>query len=396
MLIIAVVIAGIGAWGFFLYPYYLENQRYLPVVDPSQAYMLSNGTLYLGVYNSWTQSVSINSVQVAQLPGTETRGTYSLVDNPNSGLQDGSVKILCCLGSGDDQVVAKSTEWVGGGKVPAGGVALLRFHPPSSTPGATGSYFLAIGSQWFPSSNLGTFTSLVNVNDTLPNSVPVHAVVFPNESMRIGLVTTGSRVLGPKAQVSFPALWIPHPLSANYSVTALGVDWYQLTGGSSLPPFMRLSENLGAPVPQYSTRTSFIIRGITTQPLNFTEDMVTQLPPIIAPTAPSAGSTSSSDRYTSSYGVRWQLPLNGTSTYKLPLILYGGAYWINSSEGIQVLLGSMRLTSPSSFNSTYFNGEIVVTLIHPGKSGTMDIVLEYGPPFQMAQTRVIAGNTVNP
>ena len=398
LLIAAITVAGLDAWQFFLHPNYLESQRYPSVVDPSQAYMMPNGTLYLGVYNSWTQPVSLDSVQVARLPGVETPGMYSLVDYTNSAaacILDGSVEIHCCAGGGNEQVVAKSTGWGGGGEVPAGGGALLRFHPPSSSaPGAAGSYFLAIGSQWFPSSNLGTFTTTIDVNNTLPSFVPIHAVVYPNESMRVGIVSTGEQGVANQAEVFFTGLLIHRPVNADYSVVGLGGNWYRLAGGSALPPYMLVSENSAANPNsfEYLPQTSFTIQGMTDTPLNFTESMVTQVPPIVAPTAQMQAGSSSAGSYTSSYGVQWQIPLNGSSTYEVPITIYGGTYWIDASEGITAEIGTATVLPTASFNSTFYCGIMTITVDSAQKGGSLSVTLGYGIHFQLSQTTT--SNTV--
>jgi hypothetical protein len=388
-LLILVAFAGIAL--FLFYPALMTGQNYPGVVDPTQAYLFSNGTMYLSVYNSWSKSILMSSVQVAFLSSAEAQNVYSVVNHPNSNLGDGSIRILCCTDNGASETRAQSATWTGGGNVSAGGVALLRFRPPLLlTLNKDERYYVAVGSEWFPSTNLEPFVVQETLNDSLPSSVPVRAIVYPNETMRIGVVNTEPIGTSEAARVTFNPLSSPsRPYNASYTATYLGNHWYRLSGGGNLPPYMPLALN---GIDQDSV--AFVVDGLTTAPLSFEAKIVTQIPPIIAPTASGALSSWISGMDTQSYSVQWQFPLNGTRTYQMPLTLCGGRYWINATEGIELKVANVTLTSPGTFDTSYYDGKANVTLLSPhNPNGTLDITMSFGGPSQMPSMKVTSGVT---
>ncbi|MGD0396157.1 MAG: hypothetical protein ABSB26_04520 [Nitrososphaerales archaeon] len=388
-LFILVVFAGIAL--FLFYPLLTTGQSYPGVVDPAQAYLLSNGTMYLSVYNSWSKSVLMSSVQVAFLSSAGAQNLYFVVNHPNSNLGDGSVRILCCTDNGASELMAQSATWTGGGNVSAGGVALLRFRPPLLLTLFKGErYYVAVGSEWFPSTNLEPFVVQETLNDSLPSSVPVRAIVYPNETMRIGMVNTGPIGTGETARVTFyPLSSASRPLNASYTATYLGDHWYRLSGGGNLPPYMPLALS---GIDQDSV--ALVVDGLTTVPLSFEAKIVTQVIPIIAPTEAGASSSWSSGEDTQSFSVLWQFPLNGTMTYQMPLTLYGGRYSINATEGIELKVANATLTSPGTFDTSYYDGKATVTLLSPhNRNGTLDVTMSFGEPSQMVSVKVISGGT---
>lgn len=388
-LVILIAFAGIAL--FLFYPALMTGQSYPGVVDPAQAYLFSNGTMYLSVYNSWSKSILMNSVQVAFLSSAGTQNLYSVVNHPNSNLGDGSVRILCCTDNGASETEAKSATWTGGGNVSAGGVALLRFRPPLLlTLNENERYYVAVGSEWFYSTNLEPFVVQETLNDSLPSSVPVRAIVYPNETMRIGVVNTEPIGTSEAARVTFYPLNSPsRPLNASYTATYVGGYWYRLSGGGNLPPYMPLAlEGI------HQDLVAIVVDGLTTAPLSFEAKIVTQVIPIIAPTESGASSSWTSGMDTQSYSVQWQFPLNGTRTYQMPLTLYGGRYWINATEGIELKVANVTLTSPGTFSTSYYDGKASVTLLSPhNPNGTLDVTMSFGGPSQMGSTKVISGVT---
>jgi hypothetical protein len=381
--VVVVVLGAAAIAALVIYPSLQANQTYPEAIHPAEAFLLPNGTLYLSVFNSLDKSVSVDSLQVALLSSAEAADAYSMEFPSNNGLGAGSVKILCCVGMGEGQTITESATWKGGGTVPSGGVALLRFQPSSSLNlNQYEAYYVAVGDEYFPSVNLEPFTAQVITNETLPSAIPVHAVVYPNETMNIALIGTGQAEIHPSAKVSF--YW---PVRANesYRVTPLGGFWYRLTGGQNLPPYMPLTT-----LPNDES-VYFTIYNMTSKPLSFSEGFISQIPPIVAPSASFTGSSWGSFRRsnTAGYEVEWQLPLNGTRSYDIPVTLYGGDYRVNSSARIELSIGNLTLTSPGTFNSSYFSGIMTATLQAPqSKSGSLLISLAFGPPFQMGQTEV--------
>ena len=388
-LLILIAFAGIAL--FLFYPALMTGQSYPGVVDPAQAYLFSNGTMYLSVYNSWSKSILMSSVQVAFLSSPGEQNLYFVVNHPNSNLGDGSVRILCCTDNGASETEAQSATWTGGGNVSAGGVALLRFRPPLLlTLNKDERYYVAVGSEWFYSTNLEPFVVQETLNDSLPSSVPVRAIVYPNETMRIGVVNTEPIGTSHAARVTFYPLSSPsRPLNASYTATYLGGHWYRLSGGGNLPPYMPLALNGFG-----QDSVAFVVDGLATAPLSFEAKIVTQVLPIVAPTAAGASSSWSSGEDTQSYSVQWQFPLNGTRTYQMPLTLYGGRYWINATEGIELKVANVTLTSPGTFDTSYYDGNADVTLLSPhNPKGTLNVTLSFGGPSQMASWRVTSSVT---
>jgi hypothetical protein len=386
---LAVLIILIGVVLFLMHGLTSTIQTYPQVVDPGQAYILPNGTLYMSVYNSWTNPATINSLQVAYVPTGEAQDAFSVILRPNVALGDGAVEIYCCTGStgplSQDQTLASSQEWKGGGTVEAGGVALLKFAPPASISlEGYPNYYVAIGDQWFPTENLEPFVLTASPNYTLPSFIPTRAIIYPNETMQLAMFSTGQSSVPLTANVSLrdPALagWPPGFSNLTYAVFPEGGPWYRLVPGVPLPPYMPLSANLY----NFGNYTSFAIYGITGPPLVFQNRLVSQVPPILAPTATETSSSWSSgegpQQWTMSYAVEWQLSPSGAGGYRLPVTLYGGQYSVNASQKVQVQVGGVQLNSPGSFNTSYFEGDIVVTPLNSQQTnGSMDVVLSFGP-----------------
>ena len=61
----------IGASLFLVHGLTSASRTFPAVIDPGQAYILPNGTLYISVYNSWSNPVTMNSLQVAYVPAGE-------------------------------------------------------------------------------------------------------------------------------------------------------------------------------------------------------------------------------------------------------------------------------------------------------------------------------------
>ncbi len=371
--------------GFAVYSSWVQGKRYPDVVEPGGAYLLTNGSLYLSVYNSWSKPVSISSIQVAMLDSGASQNVYSFLSNPNMNLGDGSVRILCCTDNGGSQTIAKSTAWFGGGNVPAGGISLLRFRNSAlENLNPHGTYYLAIGNEWFPSSNLEPFIVSVSVNDSLPKLVPVRAIVYPNETLTIGVVSTGHQAAGGSAEATF-ILRNQEELNASYAVIPQGASWYRLQGGGSLPPYMPL--NLDSD----NSLTSVVVSGLGREPLLFSGRIVTQVPPIEASSAGVTASSWSSGSSTVSYAVQWQFVMNGTAAYNLPVTLNEGVYWINFTPGVEVGLGGRSFSSPMEFNTPYYDGMMSVTLPNsPDVKTTSLVTLIFGQPFRMPQTSVVS------
>ena len=372
--------------GFATYSSWVQGKRYPDVVEPGGAYLLPNGSLYLSVYNSWSTPVSIGSIQVAMLDSGASQYAYSLLSNPNTKLGDGSVRILCCTDNGGSKTIAKSTTWFGGGNVTAGGIALLRFR--NATQGKLnpyGTYYLAIGDEWFPSSNMEPFIVSAVVNDTLPSFIPVRAIVYPNETLTIGVVNTGREAAGGGAEVTF---YLPNQnsLNSSYTVIPQGGSWYRLQGEGNLPPYMPLNLNVD------DSSTSVVVSGMGREPLFFPGRVVTQVPPIEASGARLTASSWSPGSNTVSYAVQWQFISNGTASYNLPVTLHAGLYWINFTPGVEVGLGGRSFFSPTEFNTSYYDGMMSVTVPYSSDVKTTSLVtLTFGQPFRMPQTSEISG-----
>jgi len=402
---LVVLVLLIGAALLLVHGLTSASRTYPAVIDPGQAYILPNGTLYISVYNSWSNPVTVNSLQVAYFPAGEALGAYSELSSPNAALGDGGVKILCCTAGtgpqGNEQVLASSTEWKGGGTVKAGEAALLRFTPPAPITLAGGqSYYIAVGNQWLPTENLEPFVFTGTPNYALPNFIPTRAIIYPNETMQLAIIGTRQESTAPTASVSLRGPlqtgWLPGLSNVSYAVLPEGGSWYRLVPGRSLPPYMPLSEDAY----DFGNYTSFAVYGMAETPLVFQYRLVSQVPPIIAPTAPESSeswsSQGSGQQLTMSYEVEWQVSPGGNGSYRFPVTLYGGQYRVNGSQEFQVQVGGVQLKSPATFNTSYFRGDLVVMQLgKPETNGSMDITLSYGPPIQGVQFNTVASSTTS-
>jgi hypothetical protein len=396
---LAVVVFLAGAVSFSVYALLFLGtgvRTYAAVIDPGEAYLLPNGTLYMSVYNSGTAPVKLNSLQVAYLPDAEAQGAYSVLQSPNVAASDGAVKIFCCTGFSSPQTLASSEEWRGGGTAEAGGVALLKFSPPTQLDLGAESYYVAIANQWFPTANLEPFVITGVASYALPSCVPARAIIFPNETMQVALIGTGPSTVGATVNVSlrFPMLngW-PYGLSnVSYAVFPEGGPWYRLVPGRTLQPYLPLSANTFG----YGNDTSLAIYGMSESPVVFQDRLVTQVPPIVAPTSWEASeSWGSNGPLTMSYAVKWQISPSGAESYQLPVTLYGGEYRVNASQEVQVQVGKLSLQSPGAFNTTYFDGDMIVTPVgYQRPNSPLDVTLSFGPSMQGVEFNTISSSAV--
>jgi hypothetical protein len=396
-LAVVVLLAGAASFSVYAFLFLSTGARTYPsVIDPGQAYLLPNGTLYMSVYNSGTDAVTLNSLQVAYLPDAEAQGAYSVLQSPNAALSDGAIKIFCCTGYSGSQTLASSEEWRGGGTVEAGGVALLKFSPPTPLDLGAQSYYVAIANQWFPTANLEPFVITGVTSYALPSFVPTRAIIYPNETMLVALIGTSPSPVGATVNVSlrFPMSngWPLGLSNVSYAVFPEGGPWYRLVPGRTLQPYLPLS----AEAYDYGNDTSLAIYGMSKSPVVFQDRLVTQIPPILAPTSWEASeSWSSNGPLTMSYAVRWQISPSGAASYQLPVTLYGGEYQVNASQEVQVQVGKLQLPSPGAFNTTYFDGNMTVTPVgNEQPNSPLDITLSFGPSMQGVEFNAVSSSAV--
>ncbi len=367
------------------YPYIQSSQRYPGVITPAQAYLFTNGTLYLAVYNIGSQPVSLESLQVALTSAQSTEQLNSIMLYPNSPLSDGSVK-KNNMNNGVATSTEESTEWIGGGIVNAGQGALLRFTSPNSA-SLFGEYYLAVGSPWFGSANLEPYTAYISINDSLPALIPLRAIVYPNETMSLNMMSTQPVKIGQSASVYFTFFFLANSSeSAIYSVVDEGNGWYRLIGGQSLPTYMPLTEYLS----NYDNPKTIVVYNMTSEPLYFAQSLVTQIAPIVAPTAQSIASTSNAGSSSMSLAVSWQVSLSGGRSFDLPATIYEGQYSMSSSvSGTTAKIGNLTEMLPSQFSTPYFNGTMILTLPNNVGASSVTVTISFGPE---APTCAFSGN----